>query len=178
MKSSLGVSNFLEEISSLSHCIVFLFLCRDHWGRLSYLSLLFSGTLHSNGYIFPFLLCLLLLFFSQLFVRPPQTAVLLFCISFFFFALLYLYSCKVISLQLKKKQKNKKNRSSSHAGDERAMDLIPGLGRSPGGGNRRHSSILAGIISWTEEPGKLQSMGSQRVRHSWKAKHAHMLWME
>ena len=74
--------------------------------------------------------------------------------------------CKVISLQLKKKQKNKKNRSSSHAGDERAMDLIPGLGRSPGGGNRRHSSILAGIISWTEEPGKLQSMGSQRVRHS------------
>ena len=109
MKSSLGVSNFLEEISSLSHCIVFLFLCRDHWGRLSYLSLLFSGTLHSNGYIFPFLLCLLLLFFSQLFVRPPQTAILLFCISFFFFfALLYLYSCKVISLQFKKKNKKTK----------------------------------------------------------------------
>ena len=32
----------------------------DNWGRLSYLSLLFFGTLHSNGYIFPFLLCLLL----------------------------------------------------------------------------------------------------------------------
>ena len=29
-----------------------------------------------------FLLCLLLLFFSQLFVRPPQTTVLPFCISF------------------------------------------------------------------------------------------------
>ena len=40
------------------------------------------GTLHSNGYIFPFLLYFLLLFFSQLLVRPPQTAILLFCISF------------------------------------------------------------------------------------------------
>ena len=32
--------------------------CTDHWGRLSYLSLPFFGTLHSNGYISPFLLCL------------------------------------------------------------------------------------------------------------------------
>ena len=28
-----------------------------------------------------------------------------------------------------------------------------------------HSSILAWRIPWTEEPGGLQSMGSQRVRH-------------
>ena len=28
-----------------------------------------------------------------------------------------------------------------------------------------HSSILAWKISWTEEPGGLQSMGSQRVKH-------------
>ena len=28
-----------------------------------------------------------------------------------------------------------------------------------------HSSILAWGISWTEESGGLQSMGSQRVRH-------------
>ena len=28
-----------------------------------------------------------------------------------------------------------------------------------------HSSILAWKISWTEEPGGLQSTGSQRVRH-------------
>ena len=54
-----------------------LFLCTDHWGRLSCLSLLFFGTLYSDGYIFPFPLCLLLLFFSQLFVRPPQTTILL-----------------------------------------------------------------------------------------------------
>ena len=57
MKISRGISNFLEKISSLSHCIVFpLFLCTDHWGRRSYLSVLFFGTLHSNGYMFPFLL--------------------------------------------------------------------------------------------------------------------------
>ena len=48
-----------------------LFLCNDSWGRLSYLSLLFFGTLHSDAYIFPFLLSFSLLFFSQLFVRPP-----------------------------------------------------------------------------------------------------------
>jgi len=28
-----------------------------------------------------------------------------------------------------------------------------------------HSSILASKIPWTEEPGRLQSMGLQRVRH-------------
>ena len=28
-----------------------------------------------------------------------------------------------------------------------------------------HSSILAWIIPWTEEPGRLQPMGSPRVRH-------------
>ena len=30
-----------------------------------------------------------------------------------------------------------------------------------------HSSILAWKIPWTEEPGRLQSMESQRVRHDW-----------
>ena len=29
-----------------------------------------------------------------------------------------------------------------------------------------HSSILAWRIPWTEEPDRLQSMGSQRVRHN------------
>ena len=29
-----------------------------------------------------------------------------------------------------------------------------------------HSSILAWRIPWTEEPGRLQSMGLQRVRHN------------
>ena len=30
-----------------------------------------------------------------------------------------------------------------------------------------HSSILAWQIPWTEEPGRLQSMGSIGVRHDW-----------
>ena len=29
-----------------------------------------------------------------------------------------------------------------------------------------HSSILAWRTPWTEEPGELQSVGSQRVRHN------------
>ena len=29
-----------------------------------------------------------------------------------------------------------------------------------------HSGFLAWRIAWTEEPGGLQSMGSQRVRHN------------
>ena len=82
-KYYLGITNFLEEISSLSHSIVFLlFLCIDHLGRLFYFSLLFFGTLHSDGYVFPFLLCLSLLFFLSYLLRPPRTTTLLFCISF------------------------------------------------------------------------------------------------
>ena len=34
-----------------------------------------------------------------------------------------------------------------------------------------HSSILSWEISWTEEPGGLQSMESQRVGHDWVHKH-------
>ena len=30
-----------------------------------------------------------------------------------------------------------------------------------------HSSTLAWKIPWTEEPGRLQSMGPVRVRHTW-----------
>jgi len=58
-----------------------LFLCIDPLRRFSYVYLLFSGTLYSVRYIFPFLLCLSLLF-SQLFVRPPQTTILLFTFLF------------------------------------------------------------------------------------------------
>ena len=36
------------------------------------------------------------------------------------------------------------------------------------------SSILAWRILWTEEPGMLQSMGSQRVSHDWATKHTHI----
>ena len=74
MKCSLGISNILEEISSLSQSIVFLYffaLITEEGFLIS----LFFGTLHSDGYIFPFVLCLSLLFSSQLFVRPPRTTI-------------------------------------------------------------------------------------------------------
>ena len=36
-----------------------------------------------------------------------------------------------------------------------------------------HSSTLAWKIPWTEEPGRLQSMGSQRIRHDWATSLTH-----
>ena len=44
---------------------------------------------------------------------------------------------------------------------------VPSLGREDPleEGMDTHSSILARRISWREEPGGLQSIGSQRVRH-------------
>ena len=54
-----------------------------------------------------------------------------------------------------------------NAGDIRDVGSIPESGRSPGGGHGNHSSVLAWRIPWTEEPGRLQSMGLQRVWHDW-----------
>ena len=48
------------------------------------------------------------------------------------------------------------------AGD---VGSIPGSGRSPVKEMATHSTIFAWEMPWTEEPGKLQSMGLQRVRH-------------
>ena len=36
-----------------------------------------------------------------------------------------------------------------------------------------HSSTIAWKIPWTEEPGELESMGSQRVGHHWVTEHRH-----
>ena len=43
--------------------------------------------------------------------------------------------------------------------------LISGSGRSLGEGNGNCSSILAWQIPWTGQPGRLESMRLQRVRH-------------
>ena len=52
------------------------------------------------------------------------------------------------------------------AGDIR--DVSSSLGREAAleEGMATHSSILAWRIPWTEEPGGLQSIGSQRVKHN------------
>ena len=53
----------------------------------------------------------------------------------------------------------------ANAGDVRDLDSIPGSGRLPGEGNGKPFQTLAWKIPWTEEPDRLQSIGSQRVRH-------------
>ena len=52
--------------------------------------------------------------------------------------------------------------SACNSGD---LGLIPGLGRSCGEAMAVHSSTFAWNIPWMEEPGRLQSVGSQRVGH-------------
>ena len=50
---------------------------------------------------------------------------------------------------------------------EADMGSIPGWGRSPGGGSGNPLQYSCGRIPQTEEPGRLQSIRSQRVRHDW-----------
>ena len=59
------------------------------------------------------------------------------------------------------------NGSKGEESDCNAGDLVQTLGQEDSLKKRiaTHSSILAWRIPWTEEPGRLQSMGSQRVRH-------------
>ena len=53
----------------------------------------------------------------------------------------------------------------ANAGDIRDTGSIPGWGRSPGGGNGNPLQYSCWEIPWTEEPGRLQSIGLQRIRH-------------
>ena len=48
-------------------------------------------------------------------------------------------------------------------GDVRDASLIPVLGRFPGVGSSNPLQYSCWKIPWTEEPGRLQSIGSQRV---------------
>ena len=47
----------------------------------------------------------------------------------------------------------------------------PWVGKIPGGGHATQSSTLAWRIPWTEEPGGLQFIGSQRVGHDLGTEH-------
>ena len=54
---------------------------------------------------------------------------------------------------------------AANAGDLGDAGSIPGWDDPLEEGMATHSSILAWKIPWTEEPGRLQSMGLQRVGH-------------
>ena len=81
-KCSFGISNFLEEISSLSYSVVSLYFFALFTQKGFVISPCYSLAFCIQMGMFPFLLCLSFLIFSQLFVRSPQTTVLPFCISF------------------------------------------------------------------------------------------------
>ena len=112
MKCSLGISNFLEGISSISYSIAFLyfFVLITEEGFLISLSLLFFGTVYSIGYIFPFLFCLSHLLFSQLFVSPPRTFAFL---HFFFLDMVLITASCTVS------------QTSVHSSSGTLSNLIP-----------------------------------------------------
>ena len=101
MKCSLAISDFPEEISSLSHCIVFLY-CINHWGRLSSLSLLFSGTLHSDGCTFPLPLCFCFPSFLSYFKASSDNH---FALLHFFFLGMVLVTISSTMLQRREKKR-------------------------------------------------------------------------
>ena len=73
--------------------------------------------------------------------------------------------CKVISLQLIKIN-GKKKRIHLPMQETEAMQVLSlGQGDPLEKEMATHSTILAGKISWTEEPGGVQSVGSQRAGH-------------
>ena len=53
----------------------------------------------------------------------------------------------------------------ANVGDRRDGGAIPGLGRVPGEKPGSPPSILAWRIPQTEEPGRLQPVGSHRLEH-------------
>ena len=53
----------------------------------------------------------------------------------------------------------------ANAEDTGEADLIPGSGGPLEKEMATHFSVLAWEIPWTEEPGRLQSLRSQRIRH-------------
>ena len=56
----------------------------------------------------------------------------------------------------------------ANAGVARDAGSVPGVGRSCREEVATHCNILAGITSWTEEPGGLQNTGSERGRRNWE----------
>ena len=55
----------------------------------------------------------------------------------------------------------------ANAGDVKDVSLSLGWEDPLEEGRATHSNILAWRIPWTEEPGRLQSIGSQTVGHDW-----------
>ena len=70
------------------------------------------------------------------------------------------------------KNNNNKNNPLVNTKDLRNAGSTPGSGRFSEEELATHSSILAWRIPWTEEPGRLQCIGSQRLGHDLAHKYA------
>ena len=113
MKCFLGIFNFLEDISSLSCSVVFFYffaLVTEKGFRVSLLAILWNSAF--KWVYLSFLLCLSLLFFSQLFVRPPQRTIFSILDFFFLEMVLITASCKM-------------SWTSVHSSSGTLSDLIP-----------------------------------------------------
>ena len=91
MKCSLSISNFLEEIASLSHSIFssISLHCSLRKALLSLLAVLWNSVQVGILFLYPFAFC----FFSQLFVKLPQVTILPF---FFLGMVLITASCTML----------------------------------------------------------------------------------
>ena len=72
------------------------------------------------------------------------------------------YNCEEINVYIGLPGGSVSKESACNAGDPGS---VPGSGDTLEKETATHSSIIAWTIPWTEEPGGLQSMGSQRVGH-------------
>ena len=130
--------------------------------------------MHISGYIFPFLLCFSFLFFPQLLRRPFQTTTLPSCISFSWgwFWSLHPVQCyrppSIVFQALCLPDLLSWICSSPPLCRDFISVIFEGSSGFPSEkAMAPHSSTLAWKTPWTEEPGRLQSMGSRRVRHHW-----------
>ena len=97
MKCSLGISNFLEEISSLSQSIAFLYFFALVTEEGFLISLCYSLELCNQMCVSSLSSLPLVPLLSQLFVRPPQTTFLHF---FFLGMVLITASCTILGASI------------------------------------------------------------------------------
>ena len=154
MKCSLGISNILKKSLVFPILFFLLFLCFVPLRRLFYLSLLISRTLHSVGYIFPFLLCCSLAFFYELICKVSSDNHFS-LLHFFFLGMLLVAISHTSHFSLAQMVKNLPAMQESRVGDifwRREWQSTP---------------VSLSGESHGQIPGRLQFMGLQGVGHDW-----------